>query len=136
MGEAGDRAKSARALVEKINRAWLEKRPEDLSAFFHPSVAMALPGFVVYSEGAASMVRGFEEFTESCTVESHSFTDWHVHAADDTAVVSFHFEMVYERDGKRFRSTGRDLWVVSLSGPSPKAVWRTLIDLTDSPVEP
>ena len=34
MGEAGDRAKSARALVEKINRAWLEKRPEDLSAFF------------------------------------------------------------------------------------------------------
>jgi len=136
MGKNAARAKAARDLVEKINRAWLEHRPEDLAPLFHPEIAMMLPGFVAFSEGAPSMIRGFEEFTGSCTVESHAFTDWHVHTADDTAVVSFHFEMVYERGGKRFRSTGRDLWVVSLNGAVPKAVWRTMLDLRDEPVEP
>jgi hypothetical protein len=34
----------------------------------------------------------------------------------DTAVVSFTYEMVYERAGNRSRATGRDLWVFVRQG--------------------
>ena len=34
-----------------------------------------------------------------------------VDVVGETAVVSFAFAMVYERDGASYRATGRDLWV-------------------------
>jgi len=39
-----------------------------------------------------------------------------VDVAGDTAVVTFRYDMVYERSGERFHSTGRDLWVFQNQG--------------------
>ena len=49
------------------------------------------------------------------------------------AVESFRFEMVYARDGGRWRSTGRDLLMFERKGDSWLAVWRTMLDLAEEP---
>jgi hypothetical protein len=51
----------------------------------------------------------------------------------DTGVVSFGYEMVYERSGKRNRATGRDLWVFVRQGGEWVAIWRTMLDLAEQP---
>jgi hypothetical protein len=47
-------------------------------------------------------------------------------------VVTFRYEMVYERSGGRFRSTGRDLWVFQSQGRAWIAVWRTMLDMEET----
>ncbi|PYQ46356.1 MAG: hypothetical protein DMF78_26525 [Acidobacteria bacterium] len=56
-----------------------------------------------------------------------------IDVAGETAVVSLRYEMLYERSGKRYRATGRDLWVFERDGPAWLAVWRTMLDLDENP---
>jgi hypothetical protein len=59
------------------------------------------------------------------------------HEADvvgTTAVVSFRYEMDYERAGKRYRATGRDLWVFHNRQEAWTAVWRTMLDVAEAEV--
>jgi len=48
-------------------------------------------------------------------------------------VASFTYEMIYERDGKGNRATGRDLWVLARQDGHWLAVWRTMLDLAEQP---
>lgn len=59
---------SAAAAMERINRAWLDRRPAVLPALFHPDLIMVLPGFVGRVEGRETLVAGFEDF---CTPRHH-----------------------------------------------------------------
>jgi hypothetical protein len=47
------------------------------------------------------------------------------------AVAIFQYEMVYERSGERYRSTGRDLWVFQGEGDAWIAVWRTMLEMQE-----
>ena len=49
----------------------------------------------------------------------------------DTAVVTFLYEMVYERSGERYRATGRDLWVFQSQNAAWIAVWRAMLALDE-----
>jgi len=51
-----------------------------------------------------------------------------------TAVASFAFEMIYQRGGTSYRSSGRDLWVFQQREGRWLAVWRTMLDLKDEPL--
>jgi uncharacterized protein (TIGR02246 family) len=119
--------------LDRINRAWLDHRPADLVPLFHPRMIMVLPGFAGRVEGRDAIVAGFEDFCTHATVHEYREADRQVDVAGDTAVVSFTYEMVYERDGSRNRATGRDLWVFARQTGHWLAVWRTMLDLTEQP---
>ena len=51
----------------------------------------------------------------------------------DTAVISFAYEMLYERYRARSRATGRDLWVLVETGGEWLAIWRAMLDLAEQP---
>ncbi len=131
MSEADQEKDHAWNVVDGINRAWLEGRTADLQRFFHPDLAMAFPGFAGTAQGAEAVIAGFEEFVGNAAVEHFETDDRSIHVAGGTAVVTFSFVMSYSRDDKRYRSTGRDLWVLSRQGTEWIAVWRTMLDLTD-----
>ena len=57
---------------------------------------------------------------------------YQVDVAGDTAVVTFRYDMLYERSGQRYRSTGRDLWVFQKQGRGWIAVWRTMLDMEEN----
>jgi hypothetical protein len=124
---------SAAAAMERINRAWLDRRPADLHPLLHPDLTMALPGFAGRVEGRQAVIAGFEDFCTHATVEDYRESDHQVDVIGDTAVVSFDYGMVYERFGERKRVTGRDLWVFVRHGGGWLAVWRTMLNLQEQP---
>jgi hypothetical protein len=126
--EAGD-------LLGRINQAWLEGRIDDLGPLFHPDLVMRYPGFAGRAEGREAMVAGFAAFHESARVRGFDPDEPQIDVVGETAVVSLGFVMVYEREGRSYRSTGRDLWVFAREDTRWLATWRTMLDLTDDPVE-
>jgi uncharacterized protein (TIGR02246 family) len=121
------------AAMQRINRTWLDRRPEDLVPLFHPDITMVFPGFVGRAEGREAIVAGFADFCGNATVHEYRETDHQVDVVGDTAVASFAYEMVYERSGQRSRATGRDLWVFVRQGDEWVAIWRTMLDLAEQP---
>jgi ketosteroid isomerase-like protein len=121
-------------LIDRINLAWREGRVDDLSALLHPDIVMVFPEFSGRSEGYMAMVAGFKDFCENARIQTYDESDLQIDAVGNSAVASFSFSMIYERDGSRYRSTGRDLWVFSNHGSDWKAVWRTMIDMQEEKI--
>jgi hypothetical protein len=125
--------KTVSAAVQRINRTWLDGRPQDLVALFHPNITLVFPGFGGRTEGREAVVAGFTDFCSNVTVHEYREADHQADVIGDTAVASFTYEMVYERSGKRSLATGRDLWVFVRQGHEWIAVWRTMLDLAEKP---
>jgi hypothetical protein len=121
------------AAMQRINRTWLDRRPQDLIPLLHPDITMAPPGFAGRGQGRELVVAGFADFCDNATVHEYREADHQADVIGDTAVVTFTYEMVYERSGKRSRATGRDLWVFARQGSEWIAVWRTMLDLDERP---
>jgi ketosteroid isomerase-like protein len=123
----------AAAVMRRINRAWLDGNVEDLVPMVHPQIVMVFPNFGRRVQGREQFLAGFRDFCQNAIIHEFREHEHQVDVAGDTAVVSFRYEMVYERSGKRNRSTGRDLWVFHKQGPGWVAVWRTMLDLQENP---
>jgi len=122
------------AVLERINRAWLDRRPADLAAMFHPSLTMVFPGFGGRAIGREASISGFTDFCNHATVHEYIESGHQIDVIDNTAVATFVYEMVYERSGKRNRATGRDLWVFAKQQGEWLAIWRTMLDLAEQPL--
>ena len=119
------------ATIRRINRVWLDGQVEDLGPLVHPEIVMVFPGFTGRMQGRHEFLAGFRDFCENAKI--HEFRD-HGHQSDiagNTAVATFQYEMVYERSGERYRSTGRDLWVFQSQGDAWIAVWRTMLEVQE-----
>jgi hypothetical protein len=120
--------------VQTINRTWLEGRPQDMRPLIHPEITMVIPGFAGSVTGRDAFIAGFEEFCNSAKLHSFKDDDHQVDVIGGTAVTSFRYEMVYEREGSTYRATGRDLWVFARHEANWLAVWRTMLELQEEPV--
>ena len=120
------------AVLASINRAWRENRPAGMQHFLDPGVTMALPGFEKTVVGREALLASFEEFCNNARVLEYRETEERIQVVSDCAVASFRFEMVYERPGYRARSAGRDLWVFERRNGQWRAVWRTMLELSET----
>jgi Domain of unknown function (DUF4440) len=127
MVEESKRAGAA-ATMRRINRAWLDGQVDDLAPLVHTEIVMVFPGFAGQVQGREPFLAGFRDFCINAQIREFHELDQQVHVAGETAVVSFRFEMVYERSGERYRSSGRDLWVFQQQSGEWLAVWRTMLD--------
>jgi hypothetical protein len=121
--------------LRRINRGWLEGRPREMSGLIHPEIAFIMPGFGGRTRGAEAFIAGFEDFCREAKTRSFEETDHQVDVIGETAVASYAFTMVYEREGSTYRATGRDLWVFGRPAGQDGwvAVWRTMLDLREEP---
>lgn len=122
-------------ILSQINDACLQGRPHNLTTFFHDRMVMVLPGFGDRAEGKAAVLAGFEDFCENARVQHLVESDRQIDVLDHVAVGSFAFDITYERAGKKYRSTGRDLWVFEKERNEWLAVWRTMLDARDEPLD-
>ena len=132
MAAEASRAEVAAAL-DRINRAWRDRRPADLAPLFHPDITTAFPVFSGRAEGRGVNVAGFEDFCAHAIVQEYSESGQQIDVAGDSAVATFTYEMVYELGGKRSRASGRDLWVFARQGGRWLGAWRTMLDLAERP---
>jgi uncharacterized protein (TIGR02246 family) len=121
------------AAMQRINRTWIEGRPDELVPLLHPDMTFVFPGFAGRVEGREPIVAGFADFCRNATIHEYSEANHQADVIGDTAVVSLTYQMVYERSGQRSRATGRDLWVFVRQGGEWIAVWRTMLDLAEQP---
>ena len=119
--------------LSSINQAWLEGRALDLEALFDPKIVMLLPGGTCV-KGRNLLVQSFVDMCENARVHGFEESDRQVDVFGDAAVASFAFTMVYEREGEKYRSTGRDLWVFSRGERGWRAIYRTMLDLAEEAV--
>jgi len=126
---------AVRQVLDRINRAWLDGRPREMTALLHPEMVMVLPGFAGHARGQDAVVAGFVDFCAAARVEEYLESGHDVHVAGGTAVASFAYEMVYALESGRYRATGRDLWVFTREETGWLALWRTMLDVAEAPAE-
>jgi hypothetical protein len=115
-----------------INQAWLDGRVDDMAPAVHPEIVQVFPGFSGQARGRDVFLAGFRDFILNATIQEFHEHNHQVDIVGDTAVITFAYEMRYERSGKRYRATGRDLWVFQRQGVAWVAVWRAMFDLNES----
>jgi ketosteroid isomerase-like protein len=93
---------------------------------------MVFPDFTGRIQGREDFLAGFRDFLQNSTIQEFREHDHQIDVAGDTAVITFRYDMVYERSGERYRSTGRDLWVFQKQGGAWIAVWRTMLDMEEN----
>ena len=119
------------AIMRRINEVWLSGQVEGLTPMLHPEIVMALPGFTGRIQGRDEMLAGFRDFCQNARIHQFREHDQQIDLAGDTAVVTFRYDMIYERSGERYHSTGRDLWVFRNEGEWI-AVWRTMLEMEEN----
>jgi hypothetical protein len=125
-------ANLVRDAIAAINQAWRSGRVSDMIPYLHQDIVMTFPGFAGSVVGRDKLIAGFEEFCTNARVLEYTESDHQVEVVGNTAVVSYQFNMVYERPEYRERSQGRDLWVFQWSSDRWVAVWRTMLELSES----
>lgn len=117
--------------MERINQAWLSGRVDDMAQYLHPEIVGVSPGFSERVLGRESFVEGHREFVREADIQDFRERDLQIDVINDTAVVNYRYEMIYERGGKKYRSLGRDLWVYRLQGSAWLGVWRTVMEVDE-----
>lgn len=125
---------TAAVVMRRINQIWLDGKVEELAPLVHPEIVMAFPGFTGQIRGRETFLGGFRDFCQNTRIHEFRDQEYQVDEVGDVAVVTFRFEMVYERAGETYRSTGRDFWVFQGAGESWITVWRTMLDVDEKPV--
>ena len=130
MGES--KSESVATAMRQINQAWLKGQVEDLAPLVHSEIVMVLPDFAGKIQGRQAFLAGFHDFCQNATVQEYREHDQQVDLAGGTAVITFRYEMVYERSGERYRATGRDLWVFQNDDGRWIAVWRAMLEMAEN----
>jgi hypothetical protein len=117
--------------LSEINKAWRAGNPKEMAPYLHPEIVMKFPGFKGEIIGRENFLSGFVEFCTNAKVLEYSESDEQINIIDNCAIISFQFEMLYERTSYRERSEGRDLWIFNRIPGKWLAVWRTMTDLNE-----
>lgn len=125
--------KTADEAMSRINQVWLRGDIMDLEPLMHPDIVTVFPGFSGAVRGSSELIAGFRDFRNSASLRDFREDARRVDVAGCSAVISFRFEMVYERSGEPFRAIGRDLWVFQKQNETWVAVWRTMLDVDETP---
>ncbi len=124
---------TAAAIMRRINRVWVDGQVEGLGPMVHPEIVMAFPRFTGRMQGRENFLSGFRDFCQNAKILEFRDQRHQVDVVGDTAVITFRYRMVYERSGERYRSTGRDFWVFQKQDNAWIAVWRTMLDVEETP---
>ncbi len=125
---------AAGSIMRRISRVWVDGKVEELAPMVHADVVMTLPDFAGTIQGRDQFLAGFRDFCQNAKIHQFRDDDVHIDVAGQTAVITFRYEMVYERADQRYHVTGRDLWVFQEQGRGWVAVWRTMLDTDEAAV--
>jgi len=118
-------------VLSAINQAWRSNSPLEMSQYLHSDIVMKFPGFSGEVAGRGALLASFVEFCSNARVLEYQESNEQINVIGDCAVVSFQFEMLYERAKYQERSKGRDLWVFQYISDKWVAVWRTMMELEE-----
>jgi uncharacterized protein (TIGR02246 family) len=125
------RHEAVNTVIQTINRVWLDGQVEALATMVDPDIVMVFPGFSGRIQGREQFLAGFRDFCENAKIHEFHDHDYQSDLIGDTAVVTFLYDMIYERSGERYRASGRDLWIFRDQHNGWIAVWRTMLEIQE-----
>ena len=132
MAAASDRDDHAavRALVDRINGAWLTGRPGDLrdtlTECFDDAMVIVGPHFHEVARGKDACISTYEDFVAKATLHGCRLSEPRIDVWGDAAVVTYAWEMTYELDGEVDQNSGQDAFLLTRTPAGWRATWRAL----------
>jgi hypothetical protein len=111
-------------VISRISAAWREKFFSGLDECFHEDAVILGPGYVEFARGRSKCAESYREFATNASVLSYSESNPHLQIWDCTAVYTFCWEMIYQRESNSHYETGTDQMVFQLSSSGWQLVWR------------
>lgn len=112
--------------VLEMNRCWaLEGNTDGLDEYFHENMVALTPADTKLLEGRDACIASWKRFVEAVKILEWKEIDPKIEVFNSgkLAVVTYYYEITFERDGKSFKEEGRDMltlinengkwWVVS-----------------------
>src|SRR5450631_3158812 len=111
-----DQSEAVRAVLERINSAWLTQEPDGIAdrmaPCFHEQVLFVGPGFVPVVQGRQAGVQSYIDFRRQATIHSCTIEEPIIHVVADTAVVTSKWRIAYSLDENRYEESGQDAYVL------------------------
>ena len=98
------------ATLRALNDAWTQGSPKKLAEYFHPEMIAITPVDRLRREGAAACIAGWQGFADSTRIHSWREIDPMIRVFDNSAVVSYYYEIRFEIGGQIVEQGGRDLF--------------------------
>jgi len=118
-------------VLDRIQRAWREGRPEEMTALLAPDITFVYPGFSMRLSGRDRLVESYREFIAGARLSAYREERRSVEGGANAALVEIAFDMKYMRGGDEWRAHGIELWALERRGQSWIAFWRTMQELTE-----
>lgn len=129
------RVEAVNTVAQTINRMWLNGQVEALAPMVDSDIVMVFPGFTGRIQGREQFLASFRDFYENAKVHEFHDHDYQSDLVGNTAVVTFRYDMIYERASERYRASGRDLWVFRRQRNKWIAIWRTMLEIQEQTAE-
>lgn len=111
------------ALVEAMDRCWLDNRLDDLRTYIADDVVFVAPGGARVA-GIDAAIESYREFLSRCTVERFEPSGHTVTLRGDAAVVEYGWSMGWRDGATRHDDSGREVVVFARRRGEWKLVWR------------
>ena len=133
IGGTGSEAERAAAweCMRRIFRAWRDGRPTDMRPSLDEDMVMVLPGQGERVRGVDAVLEGYVAFCGEARIERMDVSERQLDVVGEVAVASYGYALAYARQGRRWLARGRDQWVLARRAGEWKAVWRTMLDLSE-----
>ena len=133
MAAPADTEAAVLQLVDRIQRAWQQGRPDEMAVLLDPDVTFVFPGFSMRLSGRERLIESYRDFLAGARLRSYREERRSVVGGRDAALVEIAFDMTYAREGQDWRAHGVELWALERRGGSWIAFWRTMQELTEEP---
>jgi hypothetical protein len=120
-----------RAVIERMNRAWLEGTIEDLPAAldecFHPAMKIRGGDLQVHGAGKDACIQSYLDFLDDAVIHRCVIEPAEIDVAGDTAMAIYGWEMTYETEGQTYTESGSDILALGRFDGRWLITWRAML---------
>ena len=121
-------------VLDRIQTAWREGRPEEMSPLLSPDITFVFPGFSMRLTGRDRLIDSYRDFLAGSRLRSYREERRSIEGGPSAALAEIAFDMIYTRAGSDWRSHGIELWALERRAEGWVAYWLTMQELTEEPV--
>lgn len=114
------------SIMQQINNCWYKGKSAQLHEYFNDNIVFNSPDFKHQIIGKENCIQTYADFMSISKVLSYNESNAKVHLFENTAIVTYDFEMKYEQKNKMFNEAGTDIVVFNRYQNNWKAIWRGL----------
>lgn len=100
------------AFIKSLNECWTKGNVDRLKDYFHKDMVAVGPCDRNFLEGGETCFSSWKKFTETSRVSRWEEQDIKVRLYGDTAIVTYYYDMSFEKDGQNIDTGGRDMYVL------------------------